>query len=152
MDLEWARSLLDAERTRVPQLLANLGVDRTDDHEAERDASYPAHPLAQQRVDDAVAAGLRDRLAALDRARQWVEDGTYGRRRSSGGAITSRGSDGQGSACAGTSGVRPARGQRRAAGARRPALAAGAQQRAGPPRRLVPGHRAAERAAQVARP
>jgi|SRR5829696_947839 DnaK suppressor protein len=150
MDLEWARSLLDAERTRVPQLLANLGVDRTDDHEAERDASYPAHPLAQQRVDDAVAAGLRDRLAALDRARQWVEDGTYGRR-SSGGAITSRGSDGQGSACAGTSGVRPARGQRRAAGSST-GCGRGAQQRAGPPRRLVQRHRAVERAAQVVRP
>jgi hypothetical protein len=63
MDLEWARSSLDAERTRVQQLLANLGVDRTDDHEAERDAFYPTQPLAQQGVDDAVAAGLRDRLA-----------------------------------------------------------------------------------------
>src|SRR5215207_4235084 len=79
MDLEWARSLLDAERTRVQQLLANLGVDRTDDHEAERDASYPAQPLAQQGVDDAVAAGLRDRLAALDRALQRVDDSSYGR-------------------------------------------------------------------------
>jgi hypothetical protein len=36
MDLEWARSSLDAERTRVQQLLANLGVDLTDDHEAAR--------------------------------------------------------------------------------------------------------------------
>ena len=87
MDLEWARSSLDAERTRVQQLLANLGVDRTDDHEAERDASYPAQPLAQQGVDDAVAAGLRDRLAALDRARQRVEDGTYGRSIRSGAPI-----------------------------------------------------------------
>jgi DnaK suppressor protein len=78
-----ARSSLDAERTRVQQLLANLGVDRTDDHEAERDASYPA----QQGVDDAVAAGLRDRLAALDRARQRVEDGTYGRSIRSGAPI-----------------------------------------------------------------
>jgi DnaK suppressor protein len=87
MDLEWARSSLDGERTRVQQLLANLGVDRTDDHEAERDASYPAQPLAQQGVDDAVAAGLRDRLAALDRPRQRVEDGTYGRSIRSGAPI-----------------------------------------------------------------
>jgi DnaK suppressor protein len=87
MDLEWARSSLDAERTRVQQLLANLGVDRTDDHEAERDASYPAQPPAQQGVDAAVAAGLRDRLAALDRARQRVEDGTYGRSIRSGAPI-----------------------------------------------------------------
>jgi hypothetical protein len=62
MDLERARSSPDAERTRVQQLLANLGVDRTDDHEAERDASYPAQPLAQQGVDDAVAARLRGHL------------------------------------------------------------------------------------------
>jgi hypothetical protein len=48
MDLERARSSLDAESKRVQQLLANLGADRTDDHEAERDASYPAQPLAQQ--------------------------------------------------------------------------------------------------------
>jgi hypothetical protein len=39
MDLEWARSSLDAERTRVHQLLANLGVDRTDHHGAERGAA-----------------------------------------------------------------------------------------------------------------
>jgi DnaK suppressor protein len=79
MELERARSLLDAERTRVQQLLADLGTDRTDDHEAERDATYPAQPLAQQGVDDAVAAGLRHRLATLDRALRRVDDGSYGR-------------------------------------------------------------------------
>jgi len=79
MELERARSLVDAERAHVQQLLADLGAARTDDHDAERDASYPAQPLAQQGVDDAVAAGLRDRLAALDRALQRVEDGSYGR-------------------------------------------------------------------------
>ena len=79
MELERARSLLDAERTQVQQLLADLKRARTDDHEAERDAAYPAQPLAEQGVDDAVAAGLRDRLAALDRALQRVQDGSYGR-------------------------------------------------------------------------
>ena len=79
MDLERARSLLDAERAQVQQLLADLGTERTDDHEAERDAAYPATPLAQQGVDDALAARLGDRLAALDRALQRVEDGSYGR-------------------------------------------------------------------------
>ena len=87
MELEQARSLLGAERTQVQQLLAELGTAQTDDHEAERDASYPAQPLAQQGVDDAVAAGLRDRLAALDRALQRVEDGTYGRSIRSGALI-----------------------------------------------------------------
>jgi hypothetical protein len=40
----------------VQQLLAEIGKARTDDHEAKRDATYPAQPLAQQGVDDAVAA------------------------------------------------------------------------------------------------
>ena len=45
MELERARSLVDAERAQVQQLLADLGKARTDDHEAERDATYPAQPL-----------------------------------------------------------------------------------------------------------
>jgi DnaK suppressor protein len=87
MEPERARSLLNAECARVQQLLADLGTDRADDHEAERDASYPATPLAQEGVDDAVAAGLRDRLAALDRALQRVEVGSYGRSIRSGAPI-----------------------------------------------------------------
>jgi DnaK suppressor protein len=87
MELERARSLVDAERAQVEQLLADLNKARTEDHEAERDASYTAQPLTQQGVDDAVAAGLRDRLAALDRALQRVEDGSYGRSIRSGAPI-----------------------------------------------------------------
>jgi DnaK suppressor protein len=79
MELERARSLLVAERAQVEQLLADLDLARVDDHEAERDATYTAQPLAQQGVDDAAAAGLRNRLAKLDRALQRVADGTYGR-------------------------------------------------------------------------
>ena len=66
---------------------ADLNKARTEDHEAERDATYTAQPLTQQGVDDAVAAGLRDRLAALDRALQRVEDGSYGRSIRSGAPI-----------------------------------------------------------------
>jgi DnaK suppressor protein len=87
MELERARSLLDAERARVQRLLADLDKVRADDHEAERDAAYAAQPLAEQGVDDALAAGLRDRLAALDRALQRVEDGSYGRSIRSGAPI-----------------------------------------------------------------
>jgi DnaK suppressor protein len=87
MEVERARSLLDAERARVERLLADLDTARTDDHEAERDAAYPAQPLAQQGVDDAVAARLRNRLAALDRALRRVEDGSYGRSIRSGAPI-----------------------------------------------------------------
>jgi DnaK suppressor protein len=87
VELERARSLLEAERGQVQRLLADLGTARTDDHVAERDASDPAQPLAEQGVDDAVAAGLRHRLAALDRALQRVEDGSYGRSIRSGAPI-----------------------------------------------------------------
>jgi DnaK suppressor protein len=82
MEPERARSLLDAERARVQQMLADLDAAQADDREAGRetgDMADPAQPLAEQGVDDAVATGLRDRLAALDRALQRVEDGTYGR-------------------------------------------------------------------------
>jgi DnaK suppressor protein len=90
MEPERARSLLDAERARVRQLLADVDTAQTDDREAERetgDMADPAQPLTEQGVDDAVAAGLRDRLAAVDRALQRLEDGTYGRSIRSGAPI-----------------------------------------------------------------
>ena len=90
MELDRARALLTAERAQVQQLLADLGADRAEDRAAERetgDAADPAQPLTEQGVDDAVAAGLRDRLAALDRALLRVADGTYGRSIRSGAAI-----------------------------------------------------------------
>ena len=90
MEVDRARSLLDGERARVQQLLADLDAARTDDRAAERetgDLADPAQPLAEQGVDDAVAAGLRDRLAALDRALQRLDDGTYGRSIRSGAPI-----------------------------------------------------------------
>jgi RNA polymerase-binding transcription factor len=87
VELVRARSLLEAERAQVQRLLADLGMARTDDHLAERDASDPAQPLAEQGVDDAVAAGLQYRLAALDRALRRVEDGSYGRSIRSGAPI-----------------------------------------------------------------
>jgi RNA polymerase-binding transcription factor len=90
MELQRARSLLHSQRAQVQQLLADLGTARNDDRQAERetgDAADPAQPLAQQGVDDAVAAGLRDRLAALDRALRRVKDGSYGRSIRSGAPI-----------------------------------------------------------------
>ena len=43
-----------------------------------------AEPLTDEQGDDAVAAGLRDRLAALDRAERRLQEGTYGRSTRSG--------------------------------------------------------------------
>lgn len=90
MELERARALLADKRTEVQRLLADVGTARTEDREAEDepgDSADTAQPLAEEGVDDAVAAGLRDRLAAIDRAMRRVEDGSYGRSIRSGAPI-----------------------------------------------------------------
>ena len=82
MELEQARSLLIAERGHVQQQLADTRVAQAEDHEAEGetgDIADPAQSLTEQGIDDAVAAALRQRLAALDRALWRIEDGSYGR-------------------------------------------------------------------------
>jgi len=82
MDAERARSLLAANRAEVQRLLHDLSAAREEDRAAERetgDAGDPAQPLSAQGVDDAVAEGLRERLAKLDRAAQRLTDGTFGR-------------------------------------------------------------------------
>jgi len=68
MELERTRSSLDAERAQIRQLLADLGTARTDDHDAERDATYPVQPLAPRGADDAAATGLTVQEAADDQA------------------------------------------------------------------------------------
>jgi DnaK suppressor protein len=82
MELEQARSLLTAEQARLRESLADVGASQADDRQAESetgDVADPATSLEAQGIDDAVAASLRDRLAAVERALQRVDDGTYGR-------------------------------------------------------------------------
>jgi DnaK suppressor protein len=82
MDDQRARALLDAERVRVAALLDDLaGAGDADRSAADEpgDLTDSAEPLTSQGFDDAVAAGLRDRLAALERAQQRLADGTFGR-------------------------------------------------------------------------
>jgi DnaK suppressor protein len=82
MELERALSLLTAEQARLQQSLADVGAAQTEDRQAEAetgDVADPATSLEAQGIDDAVAAGLRDRLAAVERALRRVDDGTYGR-------------------------------------------------------------------------
>jgi DnaK suppressor protein len=75
--------LLAAERTRIEGLIAGLQVDRNDNRDVEDeqdvDWSDPAQPLTSQGTDDAVAAGLRERLQAIERAEGRLAAGTYGR-------------------------------------------------------------------------
>ena len=90
MDDDRARTLLEAERSRVERLLGetvSAGQDDRDEANAGGDMADPAERLTAEEGDDAVSAGLRDRLAALDRAEQRLADGTFGRSVRSGAPI-----------------------------------------------------------------
>jgi DnaK suppressor protein len=82
MDEARARQLLADERTRVEGLLRDLTEAADEDRAASRetgDLADPAQPLTDEQGADAVAAGLRNRLAAIERAEVRLADGTYGR-------------------------------------------------------------------------
>ncbi|MGA2209177.1 MAG: TraR/DksA family transcriptional regulator [Acidimicrobiales bacterium] len=82
MDKERAGALLEAERARVEQLLAELTAAAEADEVAageDGDMADPAEPLTSAEGAEAVAAGLRDRLAAIARAEARLAAGTYGR-------------------------------------------------------------------------
>jgi DnaK suppressor protein len=77
-----ARSLLKAERARLQELLDDAATTRQEDRIAANepgDMSDSAEPLTAEGMDDSIAVGLRERLAALDRAEQRLEEGSYGR-------------------------------------------------------------------------
>jgi len=81
MEEQRARALLRAERARVNELLEQTDAAGREDRAAANetgDLADPAQPLTGEEADDAVSAGLRERLAAIDRAERRIEDGTYG--------------------------------------------------------------------------
>ncbi len=85
MDEDRARARVRAERADVLNLLADTEAaaqqDRATEDEAGEngDVADPAQLLTAQGMDDAITESLRDRLAALDRAEQRLDNGTYGR-------------------------------------------------------------------------
>lgn len=82
MDESRARALLVAERAEVASLLREADAETDADlgpADEPRDYGDAALPLTAQAEDEAVTAGLRDRLAAIDRALARLEAGTYGR-------------------------------------------------------------------------
>jgi DnaK suppressor protein len=90
MDADHARALVRTERSRVEELLRQTAGAGQEDRAAANepgDLADPAERLTAEEVDDAVAAGLRERLAALDRAERRIEDGTFGRSVRSGAPI-----------------------------------------------------------------
>jgi DnaK suppressor protein len=82
MDEERARELLRAERERLERTLADAeAAERMDDIDEQviGDNADEAQRLTTEATDEALSADVRDRLTALDRAEQRLEDGTYGR-------------------------------------------------------------------------
>lgn len=82
MNEKRARESLRAERERVERTLADAeAAQRRDgvDEQIVGDDADEAQRLTDQATDEAFVAGLRERLAALDRAQQRLEEGTYGR-------------------------------------------------------------------------
>ena len=82
MDDDEARTLLTDERRRVEELLDATRGSAQDDRDAandQGDLADPAQGLNTEQVDDAIAASLEERLAAIERAEQRLAAGTYGR-------------------------------------------------------------------------
>ena len=82
MDETRARELLAAERRRVERLIQDeVQAGRQDRSGANEsgDMTDPAESLTAEQGDDAVAAGLRERLGAVERAEARLLEGTYGR-------------------------------------------------------------------------
>lgn len=82
MDEARARQLLADERARVEGLLGDLTRAADEDRATTKetgDIADPAQPLTDEQGADAVAAGLRDRLAAIERAEARLANGSYGR-------------------------------------------------------------------------
>ena len=81
MDEARARALVRAERARVEGLLGETTAAGQEDRSTANepgDLADPAERLTAEEADDAVAAGLRAHLAALDRAEGRIEEGTFG--------------------------------------------------------------------------
>jgi DnaK suppressor protein len=90
MDADQARTRLLAERADVRGLLGEteLASDQNSEVAGETgDVADSAQPLTQKEIDDATAVSFRDRLDAIDRALQRLDEGTYGRSVQSGAAI-----------------------------------------------------------------
>jgi DnaK suppressor protein len=81
MDRARAKELLEADRQKTTDLLADMaGRDRAD-HEAANqpgDMFDSAEPLTAEGTDESVIVELQDHLAAIDRAEKRISAGTYG--------------------------------------------------------------------------
>jgi DnaK suppressor protein len=78
MDPGRARELLTAERERIEQALAQLEHQETGELSHEEDPANLASDLYQDELDEGLSDGLREKLAAVERAEARLAAGTYG--------------------------------------------------------------------------
>jgi DnaK suppressor protein len=76
-----ARERLLEEKLRLNDLLKQTSDDGEDERVGandQGDMSDSAEPLTSEQEEEAIAAGLRERLQAIERALKRLDDGTYG--------------------------------------------------------------------------
>ncbi len=81
MDIAKAKELLQADRQRTNELLVEMkGNDQADREAANQpgDMFDSAEPLTGEGTDESVRNELQSHLAAIDRAEQRIEAGTFG--------------------------------------------------------------------------
>jgi DnaK suppressor protein len=78
VDPDRARELLAAERARIERALRDLGHQETGEPADEDDPGNLASDLSQDELDEGLADNLREELAAVARAEQRIDAGTYG--------------------------------------------------------------------------
>jgi DnaK suppressor protein len=78
MEADRARQLLAVERQRIERSLRRLGHEDDGEPADEYDPANLASDLYQDELDEGLADGLREQLAAVERAEQRLAAGTYG--------------------------------------------------------------------------
>jgi DnaK suppressor protein len=78
MDVDRARELLAAERSRIERALARLSHEDDDEPADEYDPSNLASDLYQDEFDEGLGDDLRAQLEAVERAEARLAAGTYG--------------------------------------------------------------------------
>ena len=86
MDIQRARTLLQAESARVEDLLAHCDPTVRADRDAANEPGDWADAAVAQTAE-AVVDSLRERLAAIEKAERRLEEGTYGKSVRSGAPI-----------------------------------------------------------------
>ena len=78
METDRARDLLAEERTRIQHALAHLAHEDDPGPTDDVDPGDGASDLYQEELDEGLAEGLEEQLAAVERAEARLDAGTYG--------------------------------------------------------------------------